>query len=238
MVDSQHATLSGRQQCEPLGLGRSSFYYQTASESALNLHLMRLFAKPSVCRHRCAVLARTLLWLAQDGRLSAPAGLCCQWQAGQAVDASDGHSSYLPQEKQQLSGQRAQALSLLVAQLPDYACQPGLECRHHLCAFAAWLHVPGRCHRLAQPLRARLAAFQHPRLWLLFQGPASGARQGSTQALQHRPGCAVHGRCLHRLLARGQHTSQHGRSWPRPRQRLLRTPIAQRKVRKHLSQPV
>ena len=42
MVDSQPATLSVRQQCELLGLGRSSFYYQAASESALNLHLMRL----------------------------------------------------------------------------------------------------------------------------------------------------------------------------------------------------
>ena len=44
------------------------------------------------------------------------------------VDAStDGHSSYLPQEKQQFSWQGAQALSLSVAQPADYACQPGLE---------------------------------------------------------------------------------------------------------------
>ena len=42
MVDSQQATLSVRRQCELLGLGRSSFYYQAASESALNLDLMRL----------------------------------------------------------------------------------------------------------------------------------------------------------------------------------------------------
>ncbi len=51
MVDSQNAVLSVRRQCELLGLNRASFYYQTASESALNLHLMRLFAKRSVCRH-------------------------------------------------------------------------------------------------------------------------------------------------------------------------------------------
>ena len=42
MVDSQHGTLSVRRQCELLGLSRSSFYYQAASESALNLQLMRL----------------------------------------------------------------------------------------------------------------------------------------------------------------------------------------------------
>ncbi len=51
MVENQHATLSVRRQCELLGLNRASFYYQAASESALNLHLMRLFAKRSVCRH-------------------------------------------------------------------------------------------------------------------------------------------------------------------------------------------
>ena len=42
MVDSQHAVLSVRRQCELLGLNRTSFYYQTASESALNLQLMQL----------------------------------------------------------------------------------------------------------------------------------------------------------------------------------------------------
>ena len=42
MVDSQHATLSVRRQCELLGGNRASFYFQAASESALNLDLMRL----------------------------------------------------------------------------------------------------------------------------------------------------------------------------------------------------
>ena len=51
MIDIQHAPMSVRRQGEQLGLNRSSFYYQAASESALNLHLMRLFAKRSVCRH-------------------------------------------------------------------------------------------------------------------------------------------------------------------------------------------
>ncbi len=37
MVDSQHAVLSVRRQCELLGLNRASFYYQTASGPALSL---------------------------------------------------------------------------------------------------------------------------------------------------------------------------------------------------------
>ena len=60
--------------------------------------------------------------------------------------------------------------------------------------------------------------------------PASSTQQRSTQNLQYRPGRTVHGRRLHSLPARSRHTSQHG--WPRPRarQRLLRTPMAQRQI--------
>ena len=51
MVDSQYAVLRVRRQSELLALNRASFYYGAASESALNLRLMRPFAKRSVCRH-------------------------------------------------------------------------------------------------------------------------------------------------------------------------------------------
>jgi len=42
MIDTNHPTLSIRRQCELLDLNRSTYYWQTASESTLNLELMRL----------------------------------------------------------------------------------------------------------------------------------------------------------------------------------------------------
>ena len=42
MIDNEALVLSVRRQCELLGFNRSSFYYQAASESALNLRLMHL----------------------------------------------------------------------------------------------------------------------------------------------------------------------------------------------------
>jgi putative transposase len=42
LVEENHPQLSLRRQCELLGLCRSSFYYQPATESAENLELMRL----------------------------------------------------------------------------------------------------------------------------------------------------------------------------------------------------
>ena len=42
MIDTQHPELSIRRQCDLIGLNRASFYRKPASETALNLHLMRL----------------------------------------------------------------------------------------------------------------------------------------------------------------------------------------------------
>jgi putative transposase len=42
MIEATHPTLSIRRQCELVGLNRSTFYWQPASEPPLNLELMRL----------------------------------------------------------------------------------------------------------------------------------------------------------------------------------------------------
>ena len=42
MIDTNHPTLSIRRQCKLLDLSRSTYYWQPASESTLNLELMRL----------------------------------------------------------------------------------------------------------------------------------------------------------------------------------------------------
>ena len=41
MIEPNHEQLSVRRQCELLGLNRASYYYRPATESVLNLELMR-----------------------------------------------------------------------------------------------------------------------------------------------------------------------------------------------------
>ena len=48
MVDMTAPTLNVRRQGELLGLNWSPFFYQTTPDPALNLHLMRMFAKRSI----------------------------------------------------------------------------------------------------------------------------------------------------------------------------------------------
>ncbi len=45
MIDTNHPTLSIRRQCELIGLNRSTYYWQPAAESSLNLALMALIDK-------------------------------------------------------------------------------------------------------------------------------------------------------------------------------------------------
>lgn len=42
MIEPSHPQLSIRRQCDLIGLNRSTFYWQLASESPLNLVMMRL----------------------------------------------------------------------------------------------------------------------------------------------------------------------------------------------------
>ena len=42
MIETNHPTLSIRRQCDLIGLNRSTYYWQPADESPLNLELMRL----------------------------------------------------------------------------------------------------------------------------------------------------------------------------------------------------
>ena len=114
-----------------------------------------------------------------------------------------GIQAIYPRRSSSSPGKGTQALSLPVTQSADYACQPGLECRHHLCAAAAWLHVPGRCHRLAQSLRACTWQLSNTLDGIFcLDALRQGALQGSAPDLQHRPRRTVHGRRLHRLPAR------------------------------------
>jgi putative transposase len=66
MIEAGHTALSVRRQCELLDLNRASYYYEAASESALNLELMKRMdeeytAHPFYGRRRMTV------WLNQQG---------------------------------------------------------------------------------------------------------------------------------------------------------------------------
>ena len=66
LVQEDHAQLSERRQCDLLGLCRASFYYQPATESADNLHLMRLLDQ-QYTNHPFVGSRKMAIWLQGQG---------------------------------------------------------------------------------------------------------------------------------------------------------------------------
>ena len=68
LIESDHPALSIRRQCELLGLGRSSLYYQAAAEADENLRLMRLIDQEYTA-HPFLGSRRMAKWLAEQGEV-------------------------------------------------------------------------------------------------------------------------------------------------------------------------
>jgi putative transposase len=67
LIDTDHPQLSVRRQCALLGLTRSSYYYEPASESKENLAVMRLIDE-EYTRHPFYGSRRMAVWLRQQGQ--------------------------------------------------------------------------------------------------------------------------------------------------------------------------
>jgi putative transposase len=67
LIETDHPKLSVRRQCALLGLTRSSYYYEPASESKENLAVMRLIDE-EYTRHPFYGSRRMAVWLRQQGQ--------------------------------------------------------------------------------------------------------------------------------------------------------------------------
>lgn len=66
MIEADHASISIRRQCELVGLARSTYYWEPASETLENLKLMRLIDEQHLKRPHMGRLSMTQ-WLNQKG---------------------------------------------------------------------------------------------------------------------------------------------------------------------------
>ncbi len=102
MINIKAPELSIRRQCELIGLSRSSFYYQKATESALNLELMHLLDEaytrhPFLGRPRLTHYLRSLGYKVNEKRVSRLMGLMdlrAIYPAPKTTQASKEHKVY------------------------------------------------------------------------------------------------------------------------------------------------
>ena len=181
MIETNHPTLSIRRQCDLIGLNRSTFYWQPAGESPLNLTLIQLIDQEYT--------RAPFYGYPQDDRPAQPGvWLCGQPQASRSPDSKNGLTCDLSPATDDDCLQAAQEIPLSAAWTGYQSPQSGVGGRHHLHSHAPGVHVPGGYHGLVQSVCYRLAAFQYIG-WGLLPGcfaPCLAARP--TRHLQYRPG--------------------------------------------------
>gem|GEM_PF-3508044 len=180
---------------------------------------------------RRAVFEETVLRKPKDGT-----GARMQSQADATIDAFDGPGGHLPETTDHVAGRRTQDLPIFTAKCADHAVRSGLEHRYHVRPDATRLSVFGGSDRLVQPLRVGLAAVQYAARHFLFGGVGGSARRRSARDFQHRSGLAIHGQRVYVTTGGPRGRREHGRSWPSIGQRLHRTVMAEREIRRGVSE--
>ena len=161
-IEPRHPDLSVARQCELLDLPRSSYYFAPAGESPENLALMRRidaqYLKTPFFGSR-----QMTAWLRRQGhavnrkrvqRLMRLMGLQGAVPGPHTSRPHPSHPVYPVPPRPHAA----------------WPLQPGVVDGYHLRADAGRVPVPGRHHRLVQPLCARLGLVQHPRHRLLPGG--------------------------------------------------------------------
>ena len=188
IIDREEPKLSLVRQCALLGISRSSLYYLPTETGAEDLELMALidqqYLKTPFYGSR-----RMTAWLRYHGhqvnrkrvrRLMQLIGLEAIYRRPNTSKPNPGHKVY-PYLLRGLEINRVnQVWATDITYIP----------------MASGFPLLGGHHGLAQPLRAGLAAVQHPGGRLLCCGSGRGLEQGSATDLQHRPGQPVHQRDL------------------------------------------
>ena len=137
-----------QQQCELLGLPRSTYYYEPRPESAENLRLLRRLDElyleyPFFGSRRMAVTLEVNRKRIQ--RLMRILGI----------------EALYPKPNLSRPAARPRDLPVPAARRLDRAAQPSLEHRYYVRSDAGWLPLPGRGDGLVQPFRAQLGTLQH-----------------------------------------------------------------------------
>ena len=202
MIDREEPKLSLVRQCALLGISRSSLYYLPTEAGDEDLELMALidqqYLKTPFYGSR-----RMTAWLRNHGhqvnrkRVRRLMQLIA-WRPSTGV----------PTPASQTQGIRSIRTCSGAGDQPG---QPGVGHRHHLHTHGSGFPLLGGHHGLAQPLRAGLAAVQHPGGRLLCCGSGRGLEQGSAHLHTDQGSQFTSETFTSMLLAQGVQVSMDGR---------------------------
>ena len=187
-MDREHPSLPLVRQCALLGVSRSSLYYRppAAPEEDLSLigEIDRQYLETPFygSRPMRAWLERRRIRVSRKRvqRLMRAMRLRAIYRRPSTSRRSPEHPVY------------PYLLRNVRITRPNQSLPPtpigGVGRGHHLPTHGPWVPLPGGGNGLAQPVRAGLAAVQHPGGRLLRRGAGGGPGPGTAGGVQHRPG--------------------------------------------------
>ena len=150
MIEPNHPELSVRRQCELVGLNRSTFYYQPALQSALNLQLMRYIDKQ---------YTRTPFygWPRMTAHLRRQ-GYVINHKRVQRLMRRRGLQAIYPKHRTSIAAQGHKVYPYLLRNLAITRCNQVWSADVTYIRMRRGFYVPGRGYGLVQPLCGGLAA--------------------------------------------------------------------------------
>ena len=206
MIEPEHSAISIRRQCDLLDLSRASYYYTPATESALNLELMRQIDEqylrtPFYGWPRMTAHLQRLGYAVNHKRvrrLLRLMGLEAIYPKPRTTVVDTGHRVY-PYLLRDLAIVRPNQVWSA-----DITYVPMAQGFMYLVAIIDWYSRYVVAWQLSNTLDGRFCA-----------EAGSGAADCATGDLQHRSRRPVHGQRLHPTAAGRQRPHQHGRPGPR-----------------------
>ena len=223
-VDAADPTLSVSQQCELLGLSRSSFYYEPATETAANLALMAMIDREYTA-HPFRGSRGMRAWLRREGHQ-------VNRKRVQHLMRLDGSGSGVSQAAICRSAARDTRCMpfLLLRNVAIERAERGVEHGYHVYSHAKWVHVPDGGDRLVQPICVVVAAVEHAGCGVLPGGVGGGAWPRLPEVFNTDQGVQFTSASFTSRLGVGGGQGEHGRQGPLPGQRVRGAIVADGEV--------
>lgn len=173
-----------------------------------------------------------------DDRSSESFGSCAQSQKGSTADAHHGNSGGGAWSEHKPPPHRAPRVSLSLERALHRATQSGVGSGHHLHSIAPRICVSGGHHGLVQPIRVVMEAFEQPGNCLLLGITGRGVDGGQSRDFQYGPGVPVYERGIYEQAEGTRDKNQHGFERSGLRQHFCGKALAEREIRRCLSQRV
>ena len=209
LIEPEHSSVSIVQQCDLLGLARSSYYYEAAQENTENLRLMDALDRLYMDYPFFGV-ERMTIWLRHEGWVVNPKRIRRLLRLMGLEALAPKPNTSLPNKEHRIYPYMLRDMAVTH---PNMVPRRRGVCRYYVYSSSGRLDVPCRGDGLVQSLRAGMGTLEQHGNTFLLRCSGAGVALRATADIQHRPRSAVYQQCFYAETSCKGYLYQHG--WAR-----------------------